>query len=87
MSNLNTALTGYRLTTAEILYHMPDHPSLLQGYVWQHYDTAPDLPRLNKFLEFWQHNLDGKLHAVRVATAGLVRPVEISYADAQLTLH
>ena len=24
-----------RLTTAEILYHLPDHPELLQIYLWQ----------------------------------------------------
>ena len=87
MPNLETALKGYRLTTAEILYHLPDHPSLLQSYVWQQYDVAPDLPRLNEFLEFWNSNLDGKLHSVRVATAGLLQPVEIAYADVQLTLH
>ena len=87
MTTQPTSLTAYRLTTAEILYHMPDHPNLLQCYVWQHYDTAPELPRLNKFLEFWQQNIDGKLHAVRVATAGILQPVEISYADAQLTMH
>jgi hypothetical protein len=29
---------GYGLTPAQILYRMPDHPSLLQTYVWQNYD-------------------------------------------------
>ena len=67
--------------------HLQDHPSLLQSYVWQQYDVAPDLPRLNEFLEFWNSNLDGKLHSVRVATAGLLQPVQIAYADVQLTLH
>lgn len=37
-------LEGYGLTTAEILYRMPDHPSLLQTYVWQDYDLAPGSP-------------------------------------------
>ncbi|ABA05371.1 conserved hypothetical protein [Nitrobacter winogradskyi Nb-255] len=35
---------GYGLTTAEIHYHLPDHPAVLQLYVWQDYDTAPDFP-------------------------------------------
>ena len=35
-------MKGYGLTTAEILYRMPDHQSLLQKYIWQHYDLAPD---------------------------------------------
>ena len=34
-------IAGYSLTTAEILYRLPDHPKLLQSYVWQDYDLAP----------------------------------------------
>lgn len=37
-------LEGYGLTTAEIHYHRPDAPSLLQLFVWQHRDLAPDYP-------------------------------------------
>ncbi len=37
-------LEGYGLTTANILYRMPDHPSVLQTYVWQAYDLAPRFP-------------------------------------------
>ena len=63
----------YRLTTAEILYHLPDHPDLLQTYVWQGLDLAPRFPTLRKFLDFWSSNLDGKLHSIRVASAEAAR--------------
>ena len=56
-------LAGYGLTTAEILYHLPDHPSLLQSYVWQDYDLAPAFPILSKFLKFWRDTLEGGLHS------------------------
>ncbi len=69
-------LKNYRLTTAEILYHMPDHPALLQTYIWQDYDHAPTFPSLKRFLEFWSHNLEGKLHSVRLAHKGLMTPAE-----------
>ena len=74
MRDLELIIKDYRLTTAEILYHMPDHPSLLQTYLWQDYDLAPQFPTLRKFLDFWSHNLDGKLHSVKVAAASVVRP-------------
>jgi hypothetical protein len=45
---------GWGLTTAHILYRMPDHPSLLQAYVWQNYDLFPKFPALQDFLAFWQ---------------------------------
>lgn len=80
-------LKGYRLTTAEILYHLPDHPKLLQSYVWQEYDVAPQFPVLHKFLDFWRRELEGRLHSVRVASVGLVQPAEWRHAAAMSHLH
>ena len=77
----------YRLTTAEIFYHMPDHPDLLQTYVWQSLDRVPDFPKLNHFLDFWKRELEGKLHSVRVAYVGAMGPGEWRAADCSLTLH
>lgn len=87
MSGLKSQLAGHRLTTAEILYHMPDHPCLLQSYIWQDFDIAPQFPILRRFLAFWQKELDGKLHSVRVASVPIVRAPSARYAKACLTLH
>ena len=57
-------LAGYSLTTAEILYRIPDYPLVLQSFIWQEYDVHPRFPRLRTFLEFWEQNLDGKLHGI-----------------------
>jgi uncharacterized protein Usg len=78
---------GYRLATAEIIYHMPDHPHLLQTFVWQQYDLAPDYPVLHHFLEFWRKNLDGAIHTVRVASTELIKPAEIRALNGVLHLH
>ena len=80
-------LRDYRLTTAEILYHLPDHPGLLQTYIWQDLDLAPQFPVLKKFLGFWARELDGKLHSIRVANAKLIQPNRMSHANHLLTLH
>lgn len=72
MANLILQLQNYRLTTAEILYHLPDHPSLLQTYVWQEYDLAPKFPELHRFLKFWEREIEGPLHSVRVANKKLI---------------
>lgn len=80
-------LAGYGLTTARILYRMPDHPDFLQTYVWQDYDLAPRFPELHKFLDFWRRELDGPLHSITVAHAHLIRPAEIVNVNGVLTLH
>ncbi len=86
MSALGLQLRDYRLTTAEILYHMPDHPHLLQSYLWQEYDLAPEFPALHKFLDFWARNLDGKLHSVKVADQKLIQAPDARFAAALLHL-
>ena len=70
--SLELQLKGYRLATAEITYRLPDHPSLLQTFVWQHYDLAPSYPELRKFLAFWVEKIEGRLFSVRVARQELV---------------
>jgi uncharacterized protein Usg len=80
-------IEGYALTTAEILYRMPDHPLLLQTYVWQDYDQAPYFPTLKRFLAFWERSLDGPLHTVRITSARLVSPREIAVARTLTVLH
>lgn len=87
MRAIEMQLKDYRLTTAEILYHLPDYPVLLQTYVWQDYDIAPSYPVLRRFLDFWRCRLDGRLHSVRVAAASLVMAPRLRVAGAYLTLH
>ncbi|MGN6462724.1 MAG: usg protein [Pseudolabrys sp.] len=86
-SGFTKQIQGYGLTTAEILYRMPDHKSLLQSYVWQDYDLFPKFPELHKFLAFWQAKLDGPLYSVRVAHSHLIKPAELRAIDGVFRLH
>lgn len=80
-------LRGYGLTTAEILYRMPDHKSLLQTFVWQHYDLAPKFPELHRFLDFWKSRLEGPLHSVTYTHRRLIAPNEWRNVSGELVLH
>lgn len=76
-SALALQLRGYRLATAEILYRLPDHPGLLQTYVWQDYDIAPRYPVLQRFLDFWMREIEGPLHSVKVAGRRIISAAEM----------
>ena len=78
-SGFQRQLQGYRLTTAEILYHLPDHPAVLQSFVWQELDTAPEFPVLQRFLEFWAREIEGRIHSVRVGACELVSAAEVQH--------
>jgi uncharacterized protein Usg len=80
-------LEGYGLTTANILYRLPDHPALLQTYVWQDYDLAPLFPHLKRFLEFWKRELEGPLHSVTVAHRRLIAAREVRMVTTELKLN
>jgi uncharacterized protein Usg len=80
-------LAGHGLTTAQIFYRMPDFKTMLQSYLWQEYDTAPDFPKLHGFLEFWQENLDGPIHSVQFTHQKLIRPGEWQRVDWEFRLH
>lgn len=77
-------LRGWRLATAEVTYYMPDHPSLLQTFIWQTLDLAPSYPRIHKFLEFWRHEIDAVIHSVQLASGEALAPARIQSAKAIL---
>ncbi len=87
MANFETQFVkDYRLTTAEIIYHLPDYPDFLQSYIWQEYDIAPKFPVLHGFLDFWSRELDGKLHSVYLASKEIITPSHGKFYDIELTL-
>jgi uncharacterized protein Usg len=87
MSEPRLHIQGYRLTTAEILYHLPDQPHLLQSFIWQQLDLAPQYPVLRQFLDFWTRSIEGRLHSVTVAQARLAAPNRFRHAAVSLSLH
>lgn len=80
-------LQGYGLSTVEIHYYMPDHPSLLQQFIWQEYDVAPKFPVLRNFLDFWRRDIEAVLHSVRVAHSHLIRPSEWRAVDQEFLIN
>ena len=78
-------LRGWRLATAEVLYYLPDHPSLLQSFIWQTLDLAPTYPRTHHFLNFWRREIDAVIHSVQLATGETLAPAK--FQSASVILH
>jgi uncharacterized protein Usg len=79
-------LDGYGLATVEIHYYLPDHPSLLQLFVWQQYDLAPAFPELHRFLDHWRREVEAALHSIRIAHQRLIGPAEYRSVDGVITI-
>ena len=80
-------MAGYGLLTVEISYWMPDHPGLLQQFVWQTWDLAPRFPELARFLDHWRREVEASLHIIRVAHRDLIQPAQFRAVDGIITLH
>ena len=85
--DLRLQLEGWRLTTAEVLYYMPDHPRLIQSFVWQTLDLAPRYPRVHKFLEFWRAEIEAVIHSVKLASGEEIAPSRARFAKSWSTLN
>ncbi|POF31688.1 usg protein [Roseibium marinum] len=86
-SDFEKRLLGYGLLTAEILYRIPDHPKLLQSFLWQTEDLAPKFPELNRFLKFWEREVEGSIYSVRIAHQNLITPMDFRFADGEIVVH
>ncbi|MEP4033129.1 Usg family protein [Roseibium polysiphoniae] len=86
-SDFQKRILGYGLMTAEIFYRIPDHPKFLQSFLWQTEDLAPHFPELNKFLAFWEKEIEARIHTVRVAHQDLLEPVDYRYAKGEICVH
>lgn len=86
-SDFQVQLEGQRLTTTEVLYYLPDHPVLIQSFVWQTMDIAPRYPRVARFLDYWRREIDAAIHSVRIGNVDAVRAAEWSRTDVVFWLH
>lgn len=69
------------LVTVDILYWMPDYTNVLQKFVWQTSDIVPEYPRVHRFLNYWQENIEAVISEVRIADAETIEyiPADVLY--------
>lgn len=80
------ALLGYGLLTMEIFYRMPDHPSVLNTFMWQFHDVNPHFPRMKAFLSFWEKEIEAVIHSVRYAHDHMIAAAEMRIATPIATI-
>ena len=50
----------------QVVYYMPDYLNLVNEFIWQTRDQLPDYPRIGRFLEYWDKNIDGPIKEVYI---------------------
>lgn len=72
---------GFELVMTEVLYRMPDHPHVLNTFIWQTLDQPPALLRVRAFIDHWQTEIEAQIAQVRIACASLLQPRDLRHID------
>jgi len=64
---------GLRRATIHIEYWRPDHPNLLQIFVWQTHDIFPTFPRMKRLLVHWRDEVPARINTVEIGYVPLGR--------------
>ena len=86
-SETDLMLQGYGLTTAQIYYRMPDFQNVLNTFLWQEYDLAPDYPKLFEFITFWRAKIEGPLHSITFTHRKMIAPGEWRNVAGEFPIH
>jgi uncharacterized protein Usg len=78
---------GPQMTSVEILYQTPGRPHLIQSFLWQDYDVAPEFPRLKRFLRFWAERFGVTVHSIHLIEQEETSPAEAHYMGYSLVVH
>ncbi|NJO62837.1 MAG: hypothetical protein HC836_32820 [Richelia sp. RM2_1_2] len=72
---------GYRLTSLQIYYYLPDYTSILNEFFWQTYDIHPTFPRVHQFLGYWKENIQATINNIVVVQQTDIGPKQIRTAS------
>ena len=63
-------LHKWTVATVQVIYYIPDYLSIVQEFIWQTEDQLPEYPRITKFLNYWDKNIDGPIKEVYIYDQG-----------------
>ncbi len=56
----------WTVASVQVVYYIPDYLNLVNEFVWQTEDQLPEYPRITRFLDYWDKNIDGPIKEVYI---------------------
>ena len=71
----------WTVASVQVVYYIPDYMSLVNEFIWQTEDTLPEYPRITRFLDYWDKNIDGPIKEAYIYDHGKskIRHVDRKY--------
>lgn len=71
----------------QVIYFMPDYPTILQEFTWGYEDRVPELMRTHKFLNHWRSHIDAVISEILLSINDCNRPRKWRSIDEILNLN
>ena len=59
-------LRKWTVASVQVVYYIPDYMNLVNEFIWQTEDQLPEYPRITRFLDYWDKNIDGPIKEVYI---------------------
>ena len=59
-------LKKWTVASVQVVYYIPDYMNLVNEFIWQTEDQLPEYPRITRFLDYWDKNIDGPIKEVYI---------------------
>tara|TARA_B100000287_G_scaffold187127_2_gene176961 strand:- start:1428 stop:1673 length:246 start_codon:yes stop_codon:yes gene_type:complete len=56
----------WTVASVQVVYYIPDYLNLVNEFIWQTEDQLPEYPRITRFLDYWDKNIDGPIKEVYI---------------------
>jgi uncharacterized protein Usg len=60
----------WTVATVQVVYYIPDYLHIVNEFVWQTDDQLPEYPRITRFLDYWDKNIEGPIKEVYIYNQG-----------------
>ena len=59
-------LRKWTVASVQVVYYIPDYMNLVNEFILQTEDQHPEYPRITRFLDYWDKNIDGPIKEVYI---------------------
>ena len=59
-------LKKWTVASVQVVYYITDYMNLVNEFIWQTEDQLPEYPRITRFLDYWDKNIDGPIKEVYI---------------------
>ena len=60
------SIKKWTVATVQVVYYIPDNLHIVNEFMWQTEDQLPEYPRITRFLDYWDKNIDGPIKEVYI---------------------